>query len=140
MKNFLKFLSKNKIILYVISASQEIFLNNKLNQRITWLMAPAEMKLNIWLNYTVWVRKKYDRSTICALKLSTHMKHCVGVLIYYSTLPPDLLGKEWYNSEQSQPHIIMNMQTGGKPVQYTGQRQSTYLNNCRNVISLLVKG
>lgn len=92
-----------------MSASQEIFSKNKLNQRITWLMSPAEMKLNIWLNYVVWVRKKQDRSTICALKLSTHMKYYVGVLLYYSTLPPDLLGKEWYNSEQSQSHKTMNM-------------------------------
>lgn len=100
-----------------MSESQEIFLNKKLNQIITWLMAPAEMKLNIWLNYIVWVRKKQDRSTVCALKLSTHTKLCVGVLIYYSTLPPDLLGKERDNSEQSQPHIIMNMQIEGKPTQ-----------------------
>ena len=45
-----------------------------------------------------------QKHNLCS-KAETHTKHCVGVLIYYSTLPPDLLGKEWYNSEQSWPHF-----------------------------------
>lgn len=66
-----------------------------------------------------------QKHSLCS-KAETHMKQCVGVLMYYSTLPPDLLGKAQYNSEQSWPHIIMNMQIGGKPTQYTGQRQKYF--------------
>lgn len=66
-----------------------------------------------------------QKHNLC-FKTETHMKHCAGVLMYYSTLPPDLLGKQWYNSEQSWPHLIMNMQTGGKPTQHTGPRQKYF--------------
>lgn len=86
MKNFLKFLGKNKI-LYFISASQEIFLNSKLNQRITWLMASAKMKPNIWLNYTVWVRKKLrQKHNLCSEAEHTYETLCGGVdVLLHST-------------------------------------------------------
>ena len=41
-----------------------------------------------------------QKHSLCS-KAETHMKQCVGVLMYYSTPPPDLLGKARYNSEQS---------------------------------------
>lgn len=53
-------------------------------------------------------RQKYN---LCSKAEHTYEMLCGGVK-YYSTLPPDLLGNEWYNSEQSWPHIIMIMQIG----------------------------
>lgn len=66
-----------------------------------------------------------QKHNLCSKAEYTYEILCGGVDILLH-LPPDLLGKEWYNSEQSQPHIIMNMQTERKPTQYTGQRQKYF--------------
>lgn len=80
-----------------------------------------------------------QKHNLCSKAEYTYEILCGGVDILLH-LPPDHLGKEWYNSEQSQPHIIMNMQTEGKPTQIRDRDKRLSFNNCWNLIPLLVKG